>query len=125
MKENIIHDQLIMDKDEQPLTVKYEDLKDDDICNAVVEKVEAFNKAFIECISELDFEDEYGCDKKGLNKFVELIEDCDNLRARLDKLISDNYKNQIRNNGGDDFEDVMFFYPIKDLIQKDLIPNIK
>lgn len=124
VKENTIHDQLIMDID-KPLTVNYEDLKEDDICNAVIKKVENFNKSFIECISELDFSDEYGCDENGLNKFVELIADCDNLRARLDKPISDNYKNQIRNNGKDVFEDVMFFYPIKDFIQKDLIPNIK
>lgn len=124
VEKNTIHDQLIME-DDKPLKVCNEDIKDDDVCNAVVKKIQSFNKLFIECISELEFSEEYGCDENGLDKFVQLIDDCEDLRARLDKPISDNYKDQIRTRGERIFEDVMFFYPIKDLIQKDLIPNIK
>jgi len=129
VRKNIIHDQLIKDGDE-PRKVIYDDLRKDAICNddirnAVVNKVEQFNRAFIECISELDFNEEHGCDENGLNKFVKLINDCDNLRARLDRILYDNFQKKIENGGDDEFEDVLFFYPVKHLIQNDLISKIK
>lgn len=124
VEKSIIHDQLILDGD-SPMNIYNEDLKDDSVCEAVIKKVQEFNKQFISCISEMEFSEEFGCDESGLDKFVQAIEDCEDLRARMDKQISDNYKDQIKSRGGKTFEDVMFFYPIKDLIQRDIIPNIK
>lgn len=127
VRNKTIHYQLIKENDGASRKINNEDLKDVVICTEVVKLVEEFNRLFIECISELSFDENFGCDEQGLGKFINLIEACDeeNLLSRLDKPIKDANKDVIKNRGDKVFEDVMFFYPIKDIIQKALIPNIK
>ena len=112
------------DKDGGPIPLNNKDLKNDDLLKNVCEKVKAFNEVFLNCINNLSFEDKYLCDKKGISKMSEI------LRAENDRLL-DYMKTEIekedrviiQTDPQSMFKGALFFYPIKQLIQRTIMPN--
>lgn len=101
-------------KNGEPEVLKYADLNDEAGKAAIVAQVEDFNRRFMELCKSLDFAEEYGCDEDSL-KIMEKYMNKD-LKAYLDTEISDNVK--IAGNEDKDFEDSLFFYPVKGVIHK-------
>lgn len=99
--------------------LKYADLNNETKKAVIVAQVEDFNRKFMELSKALDFTEEYGCDEDSL-KVMEKYMNKD-LKAYLDTEISDNVK--ITGNEEKDFEDALFFYPVKGVIRK-LIESI-
>lgn len=110
---NTIRYSMIVENGE-PKVLKYADLNDETGKSAIVTQVEDFNRRFMELCKSLDFAEEYGCDEDSL-KVMEKYMNKD-LRAYLDTEISDNVK--ITGNEDKDFEDSLFFYPVKGVIHK-------
>lgn len=110
---NTIRYSMIVENGE-PKVLKYADLNNEADKVAIVAQVEDFNHSFMELCKSLDFAEEYGCDEESL-KVMEKYMNRD-LRAYLDTEISDNVK--ITGNEDKDFEDSLFFYPVKGVIHK-------
>ena len=119
-KANTIRYSMLHLKNGEPDKLTYADLSDDTKKNQLVEEVKNFNRHFRELSKSLKFIDEYGCEGDSM-KIVEKYLDKD-LKAYLDTEISDNVK--IDGNENDEFEDALFFYPIKGVIRQ-LIRSIK
>ena len=119
-KMNTIRYSMLYSKAGEPDVLKYADLSDETKKNQIVEEVKNFNQQFKDLSKSLKFVEEYGCDKDGM-KIVERYIDKD-LKAYLDTEISDNVK--MKDNKEDEFEDVLFFYPIKGVIRQ-LVRSIK
>ena len=105
-----------LSKGTTPIVLKYQDLNDDVIKQSIIKNVEHFNGLFLKLVNKLDFVQDYGCEEDSLRELENYI--YKDLEAFLNTVID--------KNGNDDkeFEDVLFFYPIKGVIHK-LIQNIK
>lgn len=89
--------------------LKYSDLNKPGIKQSIVEDVERFNKMFVELINKLDFIEEYDCEEESVKEFEKYI------HLDLEAFLNEG----IRPPGeDDDVEDVLFFYPIKGVINK-------
>ncbi len=109
----------MLKKGDEPEMLRYADLNNETKKAVIVAQVEDFNCKFMELSKALDFTEEYGCDEDSL-KVMEKYMNKD-LKAYLDTEISDNVK--ITGNEEKDFEDALFFYPVKGVIRK-LIESI-
>lgn len=98
----------------EPKVLRYADLNDEAEKTKIVAQVEDFNRRFMELCKSLDFSEEYGCDEESM-KIIEKYMNRD-LKAYLDTEINDNVK--ISGNEDKEFEDALFFYPVKGVIQK-------
>ena len=109
-----------LSKDSVPFVLKYPDLNNDVIKQSIIENVEHFNELFLKLVRKLDFVQDYGCEEDSIKELENYIHK--DLEAFLNTEINDT----VEFNGNDDkeFEDVLFFYPIKGVIHR-LIQNIK
>ena len=101
-------------KNGEPVVLKYADLNDETGKTEIVSQVEDFNRRFMELCKSLDFTEEYGCDEESLKVMEKYVNK--DLKAYLDTEISDNVK--IAGNEDKNFEDSLFFYPVKGVIHK-------
>ena len=109
-----------LSKDSVPFVLKYPDLNNDVIKQLIIENVEYFNELFLKLVRKLDLVQDFGCEEDSIKELENYIHK--DLEAFLNTEINDT----VEFNGNDDkeFEDVLFFYPIKGVIHR-LIQNIK
>lgn len=101
--------------------LKYEDFEKSEVKDRIVESVKSFNKKFESLIKSLDFVESYGCDEESINIFLDNFNK--DLKDYLDTEFKDNFK-IVDKNRDKDFEDALFFYPVKGIIQRRLIPKL-
>lgn len=111
---------MIKDKDGSPLTLTYADLAKSDYRQIIVDEVESFNRKFIELIYKEELVEELGLDEGSVHTLKMLMNK--DLRAFLDTEISEVAK--FDNNDDKPYEDALFFYSVKGVIQR-LIEEIK
>lgn len=124
VEKDTIRYSLLKDENGEAMKLMYEDLKDVELKQRVCAEVQNFHKMFISCFTVLNFVDDYHCDDESLKLFIQLLSHED-LMAYMDTEIRDFDRVEIQNHPTHPFEGSLFFYPIKHLIQNQIIPNFK
>ena len=124
VEEDTIRHSLLKDENGEIMKLTYEDLKNVDLKQRMCAEVHNFHKLFIDSFTVLNFVDDYHCDDESLKLFSQLLSHED-LMAYIDTEIRDFDRVEIQKHPNHPFEGTLFFYPIKQLIQNQIIPNFK